>query len=451
MSSEPEGQGLLATTSSRSDAALARGPAQEEEEAAAGPSCSYESRPLLRRASREHAEESRYYQGDVELTRRSAEATPPATVLPSPRRSPSSPRLPSSEVEPLVEPEPPDRAPVLATSTTDVEGPAQPQTAAPELPASPTRTSPPSPLSSSSASDSPRAGPAQAAGDTARRRRRSIWSLPCLSRDVTWLHITNSLVFFILFAVNVLVNSEAVWQSYLAVDKAYGPVLTPASWAYHIRDLMFFLWAMAIGIQQMVEHKGWKEGLLELVGHSWQILWYSDTVWLIMTVTASPMGLTLAPLFSLCALLAALGAQTRLAWGILGLHLDLQAEGHEGVSPLGYLFFVAPTSLASGWLLVLHCHATTMAVKAALGSDTAAMYAGCVALAMAAFVALLILIRFRDIIFGLAFTWSMGSIWIAGFSTNDDYRSDQLVAFFCALVIGLLTYCIAAGPTGRAA
>lgn len=38
------------------------------------------------------------------------------------------------------------------------------------------------------------------------------------------------------------------------------------------------------------------------------------------------------------------------------------------------------------------------------------------------------------------------AVWIAGFTTQEDYRPDQLVAFFCALVLGLLTYCVAAGP-----
>lgn len=51
-----------------------------------------------------------------------------------------------------------------------------------------------------------------------------------------------------------------------------------------------------------------------------------------------------------------------------------------------------------------------------------ALTAGCVSLVLATAVALLLLVRFRDVVFGLAFTWSMASIWVAGFSANDDYR-----------------------------
>ncbi len=36
---------------------------------------------------------------------------------------------------------------------------------------------------------------------------------------------------------------------------------------------------------------------------------------------------------------------------------------------LGYLLFVYPTSLAAGWLLVLHCHASTLAVLVLTGSN----------------------------------------------------------------------------------
>ncbi|KAG2439120.1 hypothetical protein HXX76_004488, partial [Chlamydomonas incerta] len=267
-----------------------------------------------------------------------------------------------------------------------------------------------------------------------------------LAADTSWLHVSNTIVYFVLFCVNVLVNSEAVWPGVRQVDRKYGPIVTPAGWAYYIRDLTLFLWGMAMCCQGLVESKGWKDGLLGAIGHAWQVLWYSDTIWLVLHVSGSPAGLALAPFFSFFALVAALAVQTRLAWAVWDIHLELQEEGFEGIPPLGYLFYVYPCSLASGWLLVLHCHATTMAVTALAGADQVALTAGCVSLVLATAVALLLLIRFRDVVFGLAFTWSMASIWVAGFSANDDYRPDQLVAFFCALVLGLLTYCIAAGP-----
>eukprot|EP00198_Chlamydomonas_reinhardtii_P006684 XP_001696020.1 predicted protein [Chlamydomonas reinhardtii] len=258
-------------------------------------------------------------------------------------------------------------------------------------------------------------------------RRPRIWQLPFCAADTSWLHVSNTVVYFVLFCVNVLVNSEAVWPGVRQVDRKYGPIVTPAGWAYHIRDLTLFLWGMAMCCQGLV-------------------LWYSDTIWLVLHVSGSPAGLALAPFFSFCALVAALAVQTRLAWAVWDVHLELQEEGFEGVPPLGYLFYVYPCSLASGWLLVLHCHATTVAVTTLAGADQVALTAGCVSLVLATAVALLLLVRFRDVVFGLAFTWSMASIWVAGFSANDDYRPDQLVAFFCALVLGLLTYCIAAGP-----
>ncbi|KXZ47749.1 hypothetical protein GPECTOR_33g631 [Gonium pectorale] len=249
-----------------------------------------------------------------------------------------------------------------------------------------------------------------------------------------------------MFCINVLVNSEAVWPGVRTIDRSYGPMVTPAGWAYYIRDLVLFLWGLAVAAQNLVEHKGWKDGMLGAVGHSWQILWYADSIWLVLHVSGNPTGLALAPLFSLSALLASVGTQLRLAVESRELQRQLQADGHEGAPPLAYLLFVAPTSLASGWLLLLHCHAVTVALQVLTGSQQAAATAGCICLVLCSCMALPLLLRFRDVLFGLGFTFSVGSVWVSGFSADDDYRPDQLVAFFCALVIGLLTYCIAAGP-----
>lgn len=60
------------------------------------------------------------------------------------------------------------------------------------------------------------------------------------------------------------------------------------------------------------------------------MLWYSDTIWLVLHVSGSPAGLALAPFFSFCALVAALAVQTRLAWAVWDVHLELQEEGFEG-------------------------------------------------------------------------------------------------------------------------
>ncbi len=65
-------------------------------------------------------------------------------------------------------------------------------------------------------------------------------------------------------------------------------------------------------------------------GHSWQILWYGDCIWLILYGTGTPAGVCLAPLFSFAALLAALATQSRVAWTMGEVHSDLQAEGYDG-------------------------------------------------------------------------------------------------------------------------
>ncbi|GIM08902.1 hypothetical protein Vretimale_12803, partial [Volvox reticuliferus] len=277
-------------------------------------------------------------------------------------------------------------------------------------------------------------------------RRPSIWQLPFCSSDSSWLHVTNSIVYFITFCINVLANSGAVWRNVRAVDRQYGPILTPAGWSYYIRDLSMFLWGLAVACQNLAEHKGWKNGLMACIGHSWQVLWYSDSIWLVLHVMASPAGLTLAPLFSLAAMLCALAVQIRLAMLIPRLQEELQAEGFDGVPALGYLLYMFPTSLASGWLLVQYCHSTTLAFQVVTGSEQVSLTVGCVLLVLSTAVALLVLVRFRDAVFGLAFTWGCVAVWVAGFAVQDDYRPDQLVAFFCALVLGMLTYCVAAGP-----
>ncbi|GLC43062.1 hypothetical protein PLESTM_001418700, partial [Pleodorina starrii] len=277
-------------------------------------------------------------------------------------------------------------------------------------------------------------------------RRPSIWTLPFCAPGTSWLHVSNAIVYLVAFCINVLVNSGAVWRSVRSVDSQYGPIMTPARWSYHIRDLMLFLWGLAVAAQNLAEHKGWKDGLMSVIGHSWQILWYSDSIWLVLHVVASPTGLTLAPLFSMCALLSAVATQARVAVALPGLHQELQAEGYPGIPALGYLLFVFPTSLASGWLLVHHCHTITLATLVITGSEQAALTAGCVSLAFSTALALLMLVKLRDVVFGLAFTWSCVAVWVAGFASQDDYRPDQLTAFFCALVLGLLTYCVAVGP-----
>lgn len=40
--------------------------------------------------------------------------------------------------------------------------------------------------------------------------------------------MSNTVVYFVLFCVNVLVNSEAVWPGVRQVDRKYGPIVTPA-------------------------------------------------------------------------------------------------------------------------------------------------------------------------------------------------------------------------------
>ncbi|GIL62419.1 hypothetical protein Vafri_16650, partial [Volvox africanus] len=277
-------------------------------------------------------------------------------------------------------------------------------------------------------------------------RRPSIWQLPFCSSDTSWLHVSNTIVYFITFCINVLTNSGAVWRSVQAVDRHYGPILTPAGWSYYIRDLALFLWGLAVACQNLAEHKGWKAGLMACIGHSWQVLWYSDSIWLLLHVVASPAGLTLAPLFSLAAVLCALAVQIRVAMQIPRLQAELQAEGFEGVPALGYLLYMYPTSLASGWLLVQYCHSTTLAFQVVTESEQVSLTVGCVLLVLSTAVALLVLVRLRDVVFGVAFTWGCVAVWVAGFTVQDEYRPDQLVAFFCGLVSGLLTYCVAAGP-----
>ncbi|GLI71273.1 hypothetical protein VaNZ11_016398, partial [Volvox africanus] len=337
---------------------------------------------------------------------------------------------------------------VLLSTIRRSDQPAETSAAGPEQIVN-SRTSPGEATASPAAGDNPTSSSSSGTIEEAAPavpRRPSIWQLPFCSSDTSWLHVTNSIVYFITFCINVLTNSGAVWRSVRAVDKQYGPILTPAGWSYYIRDLTLFLWGLAVACQNLAEHKGWKNGLMACIGHSWQVLWYSDSIWLLLHVVASPAGLTLAPLFSLAAVLCAVAVQTRVAMLIPRLQAELQAGGFEGVPALGYLLYMYPTSLASGWLLVQYCHSTTLAFQVVTGSQQVSLTVGCVLLVFSTAVALLVLVRLRDIIFGVAFTWGCVAVWVAGFTVQDEYRPDQLVAFFCALVSGLLTYCVAAGP-----
>ncbi len=46
----------------------------------------------------------------------------------------------------------------------------------------------------------------------------------------------------------------------------YFPLAVRCRWAYYIRDLTLFLWALAVACQNLAEHKGWKSGLLAAIG-----------------------------------------------------------------------------------------------------------------------------------------------------------------------------------------
>ncbi|EFJ47387.1 hypothetical protein VOLCADRAFT_92026 [Volvox carteri f. nagariensis] len=245
--------------------------------------------------------------------------------------------------------------------------------------------------------------------------------------DTSWLHVSNTIVYFLAFCINVLVNSGAVFRTVRSVDRQFGPVLTPAGWSYYIRDLTLFLWGLGVTCQSLVEHKGWKDGLVACIGYS-----------------CFPPPPTPRPRHPRRLL-------TRVAVLVPELQRELLAAGFRGVPPLAYLIYVYPTSLACGWLLVHQCHVTALATGLVTSSHQAALNVGCVTLVLATALALLLLVRLRDVVFGLAFTWGCVAVWVAGFTTQEDYRPDQLVAFFCGLVMGMLTYCVAAGPQVRMA
>ncbi len=104
---------------------------------------------------------------------------------------------------------------------------------------------------------------------------------------------------------------------------------------------------------------------------------------------------------------------------------------HAGAPPLAYLLFVYPTSMASGWLLILHCHAVSIAVSALTGGDNGAddrpaTIVGCIVLSLATAVAVAVLLRYRDVVFGLSYTWGMVGVWVAGFGTFEGYLPHQV-------------------------
>lgn len=104
---------------------------------------------------------------------------------------------------------------------------------------------------------------------------------------------------------------------------------------------------------------------------------------------------------------------------------------HAGAPPLAYLLFAYPTSMASGWLLILHCHAVSIAVSTLTGGDNGpddqpATIVGCIVLSLATAVAVAVLLRYRDVVFGLSYTWGMVGVWVAGFGTFEGYLPHQV-------------------------
>ncbi|GFR52171.1 hypothetical protein Agub_g14704, partial [Astrephomene gubernaculifera] len=235
-------------------------------------------------------------------------------------------------------------------------------------------------------------------------RRPSIWQLPFCAPDLSWLSIANTLLYLSLICLNVLVYSEAVWPGVGEVDRKYGPLLTPASWSYHLRDLIMFLWGLAVAAQSLAEHLGWRDYLQHRLGSLWRIQWCADCIWLVLHVSGNMAAAAVFSATSLCAALLGMHLQASL---MRELHPRMQEEGQPGVPALAYLLFAAPTSLSAGWLLANQCHAITAAVvRADNGSQTIALPLGCCLIALAACMALSHLARTRDVLFGLGFAWA---------------------------------------------
>lgn len=267
--------------------------------------------------------------------------------------------------------------------------------------------------------------------------RRSGFSWDLLSppyQNPSWLkllQLSNSLSFLVLLFLNVATNSEALWPAIKTADAKHPPVLTPAGWTYSIRDFIFFFFGCAVACQNVEERKGWKDEILGVTGFSWQVIWYADCIWLVLYATGTPVGLLLAPLFCLSAALAALSTMVRINRMLPDLHSEMQAEGWDGVPGVAYLLYIYPTSLAAGWHLLLFCHATIAGLSVLTDSRPVLVTVGCLLLAAATFVAMTVLMRCRDALFGVGYVFGCIGIMI-GVDSNNELRPDQLLASFCA-------------------
>lgn len=251
------------------------------------------------------------------------------------------------------------------------------------------------------------------------------------------LRVTNVIGYALLVLVNVLSNQGVFGPNNTEVSKQYKTPITPAGWAFSIWGVIYALQGAAViyaALLQGYTADGWKLAAVNAVGYGWQLTWLFECAWLMSFPQQTYLSFLLCAAF-LCAALACIGGSLGRIYSITNTSSTRIVGGsirrRDRMSPVLFGLYALPTSINTAWLSVATCLGLAVLAASQGMSDVRQNYLAVTLATVVSVFAVWIVLRFRDVAYGLTVIWALSAVLQA-------QKHVELVRQLCIVAIVLL-------------